>query len=746
MALRSRPDLDRRAQSSLIGVVLVFGLVMLGTGVTLYLGSQAIADTEDQVSRERAELSFTQLDSAAAQVALGESGVQTVDLGTGMRGDVTVTGGGTISVRVKDGPTLFRHTLGRVEYAGGGTTVAYEGGGVWRGTGRESVMVSPPELHYRDGTLTMPVTVVSPGEDRSGNRLTVQDKSVATELGLGAVHNEIVVLEVESAHYAGWAQYFSSRLGDSAVTVDHGAETVSVELGRPEVLPAFESSVLSMGVPGGETGVLVGTGSANINGPVQTTGTADTSGSGSYAQSPEENVDATLSPLDPYIDERVASAPSDPDVTTVEVTDDTTTLSGGNSYYDPDGFTMDTTGESVSVELGGGNVTLVVDGDTNFRAGQLAVDPQGTDHVFKLYVTGDISMSNGGTVGVTPITPGSNIAAEHVQIYGTSTTQVGLVNNAYLEGVVYAPRRTQVSGINTAMTTASNQCLLGGPGGPGTSEYADFCVATGSAAVDGALVGAPTRVGQASVINYDSDLADVTPSLVDTDLAPALTFMHVSANQVRIDGAPTTGPELLDTPSATVTNAAAVTADGDHEVTVDWEASGEDLDSVVVTVIDATGTTRSDTVSASGDAESGTTTLTFTSPVTGTYDVYVGAVNDRGDTVTDAARVAVGGGGGGGGGADDEDDGDTYSIDSVSATASGGNIDVTVERTTTDADADLVILVKNNGGQTKSMTVVSNVGTGTDTYTVTEPSGAKTVEVVIQTDTGDEEDSGTDSL
>ncbi len=67
--------------------------------------------------------------------------------------------------------TVFNESMGEVAYHGSDETrLAYQGGGVWRANGDgTSVMVSPPEFHYRDATLTLPlVTVSGSGAIRDG--------------------------------------------------------------------------------------------------------------------------------------------------------------------------------------------------------------------------------------------------------------------------------------------------------------------------------------------------------------------------------------------------------------------------------------------------------------------------------------------------------------------------------------------------------------------------------------------------
>lgn len=613
----------RRGASSVLGFTLIFGFSLVVVGGVVLLGSAAISDFQAQAETEHAESAFQNLDAQAAQVALGDSDVQTIDLGIDENGEgpIQVKYEGQMTVRQKNGPVLFRHDLGRIEYEAEGRTVAYQGGGVWRGTGDSARMVSPPEIHYRDGTLTLPVVVMSPGEDGSGNEITFRDKSKAFDLGPSVVENDVVVLEIKSRYYAGWAEYFRTRLGDTTVEVDESTETVTVELGRPEIIGQFDQAVLASGVDAGEVGVRVDNGNSEIDGPVTSTGTAAGDPDDYDPYPPTENADVSLTPLDGLIDAKTRSASHDDDVESIDV-DGSRELKNGNEYYDDDGVSLGNH-DDVDVDLAGGDVTLYVEGDVEIDQGSITVDPE-ADHIFRVYVTGDVRIDNGDVV----VDSGG---AKHVQIYGRSDTQVG-IRQAEFEGVIYAPRRTQVPGDNTAVDN-DHKCSLDGTGNP---PIADFCVLKGNAEIKGALIGAPTSASQKATIEYDSQLSSISPSLNEDELAPPLTYLHLSANQVTVDGGSSTGSSAaLETPTVMIDSVDVAESSGDHEVEVDWSASGEQLDEVKVTVIDVVRETESESMSVSGDSEAGTTTVTVPDPTTNEYEVVVTAVNAHGAVSSD---------------------------------------------------------------------------------------------------------------
>jgi hypothetical protein len=253
MVASGRARTDERGQTAPIGVVLVLGIVLLGTTVIVALGGAAITSTQERSEINAAEHAMTQFDSQAAQVALGDTSVQSVRFGR-MGGSYSVEpSSGTITVTHIDydgsaDEELFSGKLGAVVYRNGDTTIAYQGGGVWRKDENGGVsMVSPPEFHYRSGTLTLPViraegsggasgdvvaTIVRdttpdrhyPNPSSNYNGDDSPDRKYLNPIAKGTVH-----ITVQSEYYEGWAHYFRDRT-DGTVTVDDANEEVTVEL------------------------------------------------------------------------------------------------------------------------------------------------------------------------------------------------------------------------------------------------------------------------------------------------------------------------------------------------------------------------------------------------------------------------------------------------------------------------------------------------------------------------------------
>ena len=251
---------DVRAQSETIGVVLILGMVVLGMTAVIGFGSQALDATEERAEVANAEQAMAQFDSKAAQVALGDSAVQSVPLGPSngrysvepSAGHITIThanydgGNDADDNAVDDGPgdddrELYTGDLGAVVYEDSDTEIAYQGGGVWRQhESGGSVMTSPPEFHYRTGTLTLPIAEVNEGTGngvRSGAATGVvspsSDQFERVFPNGGTNQNPIeqgaITITVESEYCSGWEQFFRERTGGN-VDPCAGGDVVGVTL------------------------------------------------------------------------------------------------------------------------------------------------------------------------------------------------------------------------------------------------------------------------------------------------------------------------------------------------------------------------------------------------------------------------------------------------------------------------------------------------------------------------------------
>jgi|GEM_PF-865220 flagellin-like protein len=251
-----RPD---RAQSEVIGVVLLLGLTITAVGVTVALGSTALADVQSSADVQRIEGAMTQVDSKASLVAHGGSTSQRVRLDPGRNAGVRVDeGAGVMRIEVEaendagDLETTTKNvTLGAIVYERGDDRVAYQGGGVWRSNGDGSWMVSPPEFHYRGDTLTLPLVTIDGVDGRLGDAAVVTGTSNHPE-GLFPSENVSnpllggnVTITVESEYAEAWGRFFETRTRANVTQLS--PTEVRVALRTETVHPTLSAGVSAVG-------------------------------------------------------------------------------------------------------------------------------------------------------------------------------------------------------------------------------------------------------------------------------------------------------------------------------------------------------------------------------------------------------------------------------------------------------------------------------------------------------------------
>jgi hypothetical protein len=265
-----------RGQSEVLGVVLLLGITVAGITLVVAVGGTALEDSRSQLGTERAEKSLTQLDSKAAMVALGNSKRQEVEVARMQGADYHVDGdAGWMNVTITNTTsgnttTVVNESLGEISYVTGRTTVAYQGGGIWRSDGDGgSTMVSPPEFHYRNATLTLPlISMNGTGEQtlddsvvitRNGSQQRTYPNATLNENFTNPLENGKVNVTVHSDYYRAWGDFFEERT-DGVVYEDPTTETVTVTLKTPAGKQRITGAVSSTASSGSNTLDLSGAG------------------------------------------------------------------------------------------------------------------------------------------------------------------------------------------------------------------------------------------------------------------------------------------------------------------------------------------------------------------------------------------------------------------------------------------------------------------------------------------------------
>lgn len=252
---------SNRGQLGPLGVVIILGIVVIGMVAIVMVGGQALADSRQQSELNRAENTLLQLDSRASLVALGESDLQSLSLGATGDGQwdvvedaahVTIT---HHNYTEGESQVIYDDTLGTLVYRNGDATVAYQAGGVWRSDdGVTSVMLSPPEFHYREETLVFPIIDINGDDSVAGtSRATLAGAATRTKsfpnpdrsydevdrVFENPIRGGSVTVTIQSDYYQAWARFFEKRSGGE-ITVDHETRQVTVELSAPRFIGAFE--------------------------------------------------------------------------------------------------------------------------------------------------------------------------------------------------------------------------------------------------------------------------------------------------------------------------------------------------------------------------------------------------------------------------------------------------------------------------------------------------------------------------
>lgn len=227
-----------RGQSEVITVVLLLFIVIISVAAIVASGSSVLGAARDTAEITAAEHAFEDLDADASAVALGTAPSRTTGLGLDANdGEVRYRDAGWIRVDVyseaNGTANVVNQSFGTIEYGQGETTVAAQGGGVWRSDGDGSTMLSRPEFHYRKKTLTLPIVSID-GERDLAKQIQItrerepEQKYPNRSVGLlNPPDSGTVTVTVQSDYYDAWGRYFEEET-DAIVSYDHARERVTI--------------------------------------------------------------------------------------------------------------------------------------------------------------------------------------------------------------------------------------------------------------------------------------------------------------------------------------------------------------------------------------------------------------------------------------------------------------------------------------------------------------------------------------
>lgn len=485
----SRSAGARRGQSATMAIVLLFGVVALGSLGIMMVASETVTQIEHQSEEERIQQAFVELSQSMATASADDSVSHSMDFEAGESGAVTKTNAGTIRIEADGVDETLE--MGAIEYeSDDGTIIAYQAGGVWRETGSQTQMVSAPPVQYdtESETLTLPIATVSGQQDLTSGNLAISHNTTNPIENASVVEDDTVTLTITSDYYLGWKSYFETQAGDTVVRdVDHDNRTVKVELGYMDTENAFDSGVTF---------------------------------SRDYDVHQNANVNASfergfMPPIDSVIEKMVEDARSgemdvDRDLGTV---DGSETLTNGTYYADG----IAETGH-LEFDLSDGNATLVVDGDIRADGSTITVTEYEEGNSLKVYSTGDFDARNGGNLCVDDCY--TDDSAEIIQVYGTSSMQVdfGPGGNSRFEGLLYAA--SERNDWDKRNGCESQVCIHSNPN------------------VYGSIVASSVEIQSSAVdFEYDTNLEDADIPLYpeEYELPPQITYLNLVVHEVDVE-------------------------------------------------------------------------------------------------------------------------------------------------------------------------------------------------------------------
>lgn len=541
---------EERAQSNTIAVVIIFVLALTSALLIVGIGSMTLEESKDVAETGKNVRSMTELDTQASLVALEGGDSTTMDLDV-RGGNTEVRKTGQMHI-VLDGKQLRDVSLGAVVYTNGNQEVAYQGGGVWRRNTEadNSVMVSPPEVHYESGTLTLPLIKIAQGDRRVS---TVRVEKISTTKvypdGTGKQNpiprGKELTINVTSEYYRGWATYFEDRIGGD-VTVYPDDEKVSVRLvspvsdfnlgaglisvgtsdlielkGRganPPFVDSYNSSTGPYSTSKSKNGTVRGSGGVKlsgnsfINGSVNTSGTVFLDGGGTVirgdvwhdgldnnggtitGETAKNGSGVDIPPIDATVTNRVnqicSSGAPEPDVGSTNHAGDYCVR--GDLHLKKD--------ETMTFDLSDGNANVSVKGDITLEQGATIQVKNTSGNTVKFWLGGDdIVMKKDSTVTV----PQDKSTGLH--IYGPSNTDVRMSKSQFV-GLIFAP---------------------GEPGDSGELHMSSSSNIYGSAVVGGVFM------TSGSAVHYDQALGGFSFERTGTP-ASSLSYFYVTVNEVRV--------------------------------------------------------------------------------------------------------------------------------------------------------------------------------------------------------------------
>lgn len=232
---------DDRGVSELVGVVLLFGIVIAGSAMIFVSGTSVTDDVRAEGRVDAASSAFAEMDSSVQSLAQRRGNDRdAVSMGNVDPNRAEIRDTGELQLRINgESACTASMNLSALEYNDdGGTTIAYEGGAIWKRTDAGLVTQKAPELGFQDGALQLQVVRIDGSvEDDEMNidydRAESISKTEEMRSDLFATSNcrrpSELSVTITSDYYEGWADHLEDEFGASNVNVDEDAQTVTAQ-------------------------------------------------------------------------------------------------------------------------------------------------------------------------------------------------------------------------------------------------------------------------------------------------------------------------------------------------------------------------------------------------------------------------------------------------------------------------------------------------------------------------------------
>ena len=242
--MRNTSNRDRRADrgvSELVGVVLLFGIVIAGSAMIFVSGTAVTEDIRAEGRVDAASSAVAEMDSSVQSLAQRRGNDQeAVSMGAVDPNKAEIRDTGELEIQINgESACTATMNLSALEYDDdGGTTIAYEGGAIWKRTDAGIVTQKAPELGFQNGALQLQVVRIdgsveddemSIDYDRAESISKTEDVCNALFATSNCRRPQELSITITSDYYQGWTDHLESQFGASNVTVDADAQRVTAE-------------------------------------------------------------------------------------------------------------------------------------------------------------------------------------------------------------------------------------------------------------------------------------------------------------------------------------------------------------------------------------------------------------------------------------------------------------------------------------------------------------------------------------